>query len=624
MANSSFNLADLNGSNGFIINGIAADDGSGFSVSNAGDINNDGIDDVIIGAGFASNGNFRTGQSYVVFGGTNVGSGGILNLSDLNGTNGFAINGIAENDELGWSVSNGGDINNDGIDDLIIGAPSFADPNSNEAAGHSYVVFGATNVGSGGSINVSDLNGTNGFAINGIAENNDLGISVSSAGDVNNDGIDDLIIGDNSASPNGNIFSGQTYVVFGAINVGSSGSLSLSDLNGTNGFLINGIAFYNELGWSVSKAGDVNNDGIDDLIIGAVGSDPSNNYAGQSYVVFGGMKVGSSGSLNLSSLDGTNGFLINGIARFDDSGWSVSNAGDVNNDGIDDLIIGARGADPNDKDLAGQSYVVFGRTSVGNGGILNLSDLNGTNGFAINGIAAEDQSGWSVSHAGDINADGIDDLIVGAVTAGPNGNSNAGESYVVFGGTNVGSNGILNLSDLNGTNGFVINGIAVGDFSGRSVSKAGDINGDGIDDLIIGASGASSNGNEGAGQSYVLYGNAAPKVDLNGAGAGINYAVTFSATPVAVVDSAKLTVADINTPTLKQATITITNLLNGTNESLNANITGTSISASYNAAIGILTLSGTDTLANYQKVLRTVTYNNTAATPNTTTRTIQF
>ncbi|AUB44531.1 Ca2+-binding protein, RTX toxin-related (plasmid) [Nostoc flagelliforme CCNUN1] len=264
--------------------------------------------------------------------------------------------------------------------------------------------------------------------------------------------------------------------------------LNLSDLNGTNGFLINGIASGDSSGASVSNAGDINGDGLDDLIIGAFRADPNgNSYAGQSYVLFGGRNLGSGGSLNLSDLNGTNGFLINGIAAYDYSGESVSNAGDINGDGIDDLIIGAFGADPNGNSYAGQSYVVFGGRNLDSGGSLNLSDLNGTNGFLINGIAERDFSGDSVSNAGDINGDGIDDLIIGADGADPNGNSYAGQSYVVFGGRNLGSGGSLNLSDLNGTNGFLINGIAGRDFSGDSVSNAGDINGDGIDDLIIGA-----------------------------------------------------------------------------------------------------------------------------------------
>ena len=158
-------------------------------------------------------------------------------------------------------------------------------------------------------------------------------------------------------------------------------------------------------------------------------------------------------SLSLAALDGTNGFRLDGIDQSDLSGNSVSSAGDVNGDGFDDVIIGARSADPNGNSFAGESYVVFGAAG-GFAPSLSLAALDGTNGFRLDGIDADDRSGNSVSSAGDVNGDGYDDLIIGAFDADPNGNSRAGESYVVFGAAG-GFTPSLSLGALDGTNGFV-------------------------------------------------------------------------------------------------------------------------------------------------------------------------
>ena len=273
----------------------------------------------------------------------------------------------------------------------------------------------------------------------------------------------DLIVG----APYGHDSAqGESYVVFGAAG-GWGASLALSSLDGTNGFRIDGILEGDQSGWSVAGAGDVNGDGFADIIIGAeAGLD---NVAGESYVVFG-AAGGWGASLALSSLDGTNGFRIEGVNGGDHSGFSVASAGDINNDGFTDIIIGEQNG--------GESYVVFG-AAAGWGASLDLSSLNGANGFRLEGAAAP-----IVASVGDINGDGFADIIVG-------GGNNI---YVVFGAAG-GWSASLDLSTLNGSNGFALVGI-VGGYDVDNVAGAGDVNGDGFADIIVGD----------YGKSYVVFG----------------------------------------------------------------------------------------------------------------------
>jgi ELWxxDGT repeat protein len=260
------------GQGGFKIIGEEAGDYAGRSLAAIGDLNGDGLTDLLVGADYNGVTN-NSGAAYVVYG---KAGGETINLDAVAaGQGGFKIIGGA-GETAGTSVSGLGDVNGDGLNDLIVGA--LQDSTGGTFAGAAYVVFGKS---VNGTVDLRDVAaGQGGFKIIGEALYNGVGNSASAAGDVNGDGLADLIVGAGSNSP-----GGAAYVVFGKT---GHEAVNLDDIAaGRGGFKIIGEASGDNAGRSVSSAGDVNGDGLTDLLVGASGNDAAGRLSGASYLVFG-------------------------------------------------------------------------------------------------------------------------------------------------------------------------------------------------------------------------------------------------------------------------------------------------------------------------------------------------
>lgn len=483
----------LNGRNGIRLFGSQDKDYFGASVA-AGDVNGDGLPDVFVGA-YRMNTSNGNGSGYVLFG-SRAGFPASLIVTALNGSNGFRVDGAA-NGYSGASVSSG-DFNGDGIDDLII-APGwgYLTPAASGVNPPTYVVFGSR-AGFPAVLPLASLDGTNGFAILCLLPGDPVGrlfnLRTSRAGDINGDGLEDVVIGD----------SGRVFVVYGR-SAGFPATLSMAALDGTNGFTIDrGLIGPDLFGRAVGAAGDINGDGLDDLIIGAPNA-PSAVGLGKAFVLFG-KSTGFPAQVHMTDLDGSDGIALYG-AGGSQMGYSVDGAGDVNGDGLDDVIIGnVEGESYETNANNGTAIVLFGRDqgfpTDANGNLNMQIELGSDRARRLSSTASNYQRlGESVSGAGDFNGDGVDDFLVGGVEYLP-------RAYIVFGKSGEFPAEMLAwtsiINGLHGDNGFILNASGGDGYLGSSVSEIGDFNGDGVDDVIVGAH--ASQYNTIPGSAAVLFG----------------------------------------------------------------------------------------------------------------------
>ncbi|MGZ8285370.1 MAG: FG-GAP-like repeat-containing protein [Allosphingosinicella sp.] len=441
------------GARGLALRGIGDYAQLGLSVSAAGDVDNDGVDDFMVAAAYSGDG-LEAGGAYLIFG--KSGGLGPLDLGSLSASDGIFLKGTSNNSINGEAISSAGDVNGDGYDDILI-----ADPRFDNYKGQTYLVFGKA--GGFADSDLAGLDPADGFVITSNLSQAWTGVALSSAGDINHDGYDDIIVGSSNH---------QAWVILGKAS--GLATMALNPFDPANGFLVQGNGSSDFVGNGAAGLGDFNGDGIDDFAIGAFG-------ANRAYVIFG--KAAGFTAVDVTSLTAADGFVIPGGHPFDQVGYAMTAAGDVNGDGLQDMILGTN---------QGKAYVVLGR--AGGAFTIDVNNL-GTGGFVIQGATV----GQWASGAGDVNGDGYDDLIVGAP-----GDARGGGAFVVYGKANP--SGTVSTDALADSAGYFLQGEEYDDRAGAHVSSAGDVNDDGFDDVLVGATMDHGSSTYAVGAAYLVYG----------------------------------------------------------------------------------------------------------------------
>ncbi len=331
-------------------------------------------------------------------------------------------------------------------------------------------------------IDVKSLRG-GGIKLENAAWNDEdyLGLTAAGLGDVNGDGYADVAIGSQDA----NSEHGLAVVVFGAARKRLPRVVDVVNLTGKNGFRVEGGP---AVGRALGGGGDVNGDGLHDIVM-------RNSDDESAWVLYGRERFPDTIVFEEKNRDRKRALRITKGREIGTFGQSVAIVGDVNGDRVDDIAIGAPDAKQSSGE-AGSAFLVFGRAEGGFPAEIAVDDLDGRNGFRMDAAKKGDGTGNLVAAAGDFNADGIDDFLVGAPFASPDGRRQAGIVYVVFGRKGEFPER-FSLGDLDGRTGFAMPGPLAGDWLGYgfrhgvpTAAAAGDVNGDGIDDIVLTAAGS--------------------------------------------------------------------------------------------------------------------------------------
>ena len=403
--------------------GANSGDKCGILVSDAGDVNNDMYNDMIISCYYSSPNQLTdSGAVYVIYGRKNIFN---IDLANLANHDGFAIYGANSQDNFGFSISKAGDVNSDGFDDIVVGSP-IASPNAKTNSGIAYVIFGKNN---SQTIDLSlALDQKKVLQIFGASAGDYLGYSVSGRNLKLGHGSD-LIISANSASDNSRINSGTTYIIFGDV---KEGVMDLNKFNLSMGIKIYGANTGDFSGSSAFSDESINIDGKLSLAIAAPFASPYSRFqAGEIYIL---NSLNFTSNIDLANFNTKLGSKIIGASSNDKTGSIIKDAGDTNNDGYSDVIIGLPQAPYLSRKQGGKSFVVYGSSK---NKIVDLKTLDSAQGLIIVGANSLDYSGTSVNSAGDFNGDGYADIAIGSPGASPNSKTRSGSVSILYGGYNV-------------------------------------------------------------------------------------------------------------------------------------------------------------------------------------------
>ncbi|ATI80953.1 hypothetical protein A6768_13865 [Sphingobium yanoikuyae] len=457
-----------------VIKGFQDRAGVGQRVSSAGDYNGDGIEDFVITASLGSESYYGDGAAYLIFG--KAGGIGEIDLTALTAAQGMVIRGPAGSSSgLAMDAVSAGDVNGDGYDDLLIGAPASTIDGS--FTGRAYIVYGKTD--GFGAIDLATMTSDEGATImrpSAAGGNTSLGIDLAGVGDVNGDGYDDVLVG---AGDNPN---GHAYLLFGSAQ--GIGNIDLSQLTADRGVVFNSAAAGDGAGQTISRLGDINGDGIDDF---AISAKHANDSAGAVYICFG--KTGAWSSTTLGSMTSNEGFVIAGTGAgfFNGSaaGMHLADAGDVNGDGYADLLVSEG------RPYLGSVYLLWGKP--GGFGTISLNSsapFDPAVGIQIKQPSNGSGSFSSISGVQDVNGDGYADIAIGT-------GASTGIIYVVYGGSN------LTEIKLGVSDGLILQTGKQYDGLGGAIDGV-DVNQDGLADLLMGASATSSDGLSYNGAAYLV------------------------------------------------------------------------------------------------------------------------